>query len=144
MTRPQPHITSALPRNQSADQNSQIWQKFPAANRAQEPLRKAICHRHCYRKQELPSPTWEPITALRLVLFGANTSCSQVYLDNNDNNKVFRLMMRSLTISEVSAPSDQSEKAIRLTGPIFVPGMTTNWFQQEAMVRHVQSDVGNR
>lgn len=28
-----------------------------------------------------------------------------------------------------------------LTGPIFVPSMTTNWFQQEAMVRHGQSDV---
>lgn len=140
MTRPQPHITSALPRNQSADQNSQIWHKFPAANGAQEPLRKARCRRHCYRKQEIPSTTWEPIPALQLLFFDADTNCSKVYLDNNDNKG----RLRWLTITGVSAPSDQSEKANRLTGPIFVPGMTTNWFQQEAMVRHVQSDAGNR
>lgn len=40
--------------------------------------------------------------------------------------------------------SDQSERAGRLTGSIFVPGMAANWFQQEAVVRHDQSDVRRR
>lgn len=52
--------------------------------------------------------------------------------------------MRRLKASEIQARSDQSEKASRLTGPIFIPGMAANWFQQEAMVRHGQSDVRNR
>lgn len=55
--------TSALHRNQSADRNGQIWRSFPAANAAQKLLRKAPRrHPNCYRKQEIPSPTWEPIT----------------------------------------------------------------------------------
>lgn len=40
----------------------------------------------------------------------------------------------------VQGTVQMSEWAKGLTGPIFVPGMTTNWFQQEAMVRHGQSD----
>lgn len=32
----------------------------------------------------------------------------------------------------------------RLTGTIFIPGMAANGFQQEAVVRHGQSDVRNR
>lgn len=32
----------------------------------------------------------------------------------------------------------------RLTGTIFIPGMAANGFQQEAVVRHGQSDVSNR
>lgn len=36
------------------------------------------------------------------------------------------------------------ETAARLTGAIFIPGVAANWFQQEAMVRHGQSDVRNK
>lgn len=32
------------------------------------------------------------------------------------------------------------KQTITLTGPIFVPRMAANWFQEEAMVRHDQSD----
>lgn len=36
------------------------------------------------------------------------------------------------------------ETAARLTGAIFIPGVAANWFQQEAMVRHGQSDVRDK
>lgn len=51
--------------------------------------------------------------------------------------------MRPLEVTE-EQKSDQSERAGRLTGSIFVPGMAANWFQQEAVVRHDQSDVRRR
>lgn len=57
---------------------------------------------------------------------------------------VCSLEMRRFRVTETQALSDQSEKASRLTGTIFIPGMAANWFQQEAMVRHGQSDVRNR
>lgn len=44
----------------------------------------------------------------------------------------------------MQAPCVPSEKAIKLTGAIFIPGMAANWFQQEAVVGHGQSDVRNR
>lgn len=57
---------------------------------------------------------------------------------------VCSLDMRQLRITETQVPSDQSERANRLTGTIFIPGMAANWFQQEAIVRHGQSDVRHR
>lgn len=132
MTRPEMAVTSSLPGTKALIKTAKYGIRFLELTEHKSLSEKALAVTG-NRKYLLPP--------------GSQSQTSDYYTICFLEHSVVRarcLEMRRFRVTETQALSDQSEKASRLTGTIFIPGMAANWFQQEAMVRHGQSDVRNR